>query len=204
MTIMTVFKLCFNIVLNRFFQCEKQVCLCSCIFLCWVDLAGSIIFLVFGQVLHWFWVWSKTSCSDFVDIFRVLYFSPDPFCVLSLSFCMLCLGRGVGQWLLCLCVCMCRSVGRLWFELGNVYEKYGCVRWVQGFVGSFCSASTVACVSRTSFVFCCWLVYRISFVVVGGAVAGGCRQDGAVVELSLGTLVPTSLSLFSLCFVVCP
>ncbi len=29
--------------------------------------------------------------------------------------------------------------------------------------------------------------------------AGGCRQDGAVVGLSLGTLVPTSLSLFSLC-----
>ncbi len=59
----------------------------------------------------------------------------------------------MGQWCLCLGDCMCRSVGRLWIELGDVSEMYGCVRWVQRLVGSFCFASTVACVSRISFVF---------------------------------------------------
>jgi hypothetical protein len=60
----------------------------------------------------------------------------------------------VGQWCFFLEVYMCRSVGRLWFGVENVYVVHGCVRWMRGLVGSFCFAPTVACVSRTSFVFC--------------------------------------------------
>ncbi len=97
----------------------------------------------------------ETRVQVFVDVFHVLYFSSDPFCVLSLSFCMLCVGRGVGQWRLCLCAWLCRSVGRLWFEMGYVYEMHRCVRGLQRFVGSFCVSPTVACVSQISFVYLC-------------------------------------------------
>ncbi len=100
----------------------------------------------------------KRLVRIFVDVFRVLYFSPDPFCVLSLLFCILGGNRGVGQWCLCLGDGMCRSVGRLWIELGDVSEMYGCVCWMRRLVGSFCFVPTVACVSQTSFVFCCLLV----------------------------------------------
>ncbi len=98
----------------------------------------------------------KRRVRIFVDVFHVLYFSPDPFRALPLLICMLGESRGVMQRCFCLGDCMCRSVGRLWFEeVGNVYGLYRCVRWVQGFVGSFCFAPTVVCVSRTYFVFCC-------------------------------------------------
>ncbi len=60
-------------------------------------------------------------------------------------------GNGVSVWGT---DCMCLSVGRLWFEMVDAYEMYGRVRWMQGFVGSFCFAPTVACVSQTSFVYC--------------------------------------------------
>ncbi len=39
----------------------------------------------------------KTRVQVFVDVFHVLYFSPDPFCVLSLLFCMLGGSRGWGN-----------------------------------------------------------------------------------------------------------
>ena len=96
----------------------------------------------------------KYRVRIFVDVFRVLCFSPDSFCTLSVSFCMLGGSWGVGQWCFFLEVYMCRSVGRLWFGVENVYVVHGCVRWMRGLVGSFCFAPTVACVSRTSFVFC--------------------------------------------------
>jgi hypothetical protein len=154
MTIMTVFKLCPNIVLNRVFQCEKQFCLDSFIFLC--RFGGINYFLGFRTCFTLILSMVKKVVFGFLSMFfMLLIFLPDPFFALPLLFCMLGGSREVGQWCFFLGVFMCRLVGRLWFKVGDVYEMYGCVRWVQGFVGSFCFAPTVACVSRTSFVFCC-------------------------------------------------
>ncbi len=140
-----------NIVLNRVFQFEKQFCLDFRIFLC--QFGRIHYFLGFRTSFTLIFSMVKNVMFGFCRCFLCSLFFAGPF--LCTLFVVLYAWWELGGGTVFLDFCMCRSVGRLWFEVGYVYEVHCCERCVQGFVGSFCFAPTVACVSQTSFVFCC-------------------------------------------------
>jgi hypothetical protein len=163
MTIMTVFKLFPNIVLNRVFQCEKQFCLDFCILFC--RFSGIHYFLGFRSIIHWVWAWSKTSCLGFCRCFSCSLFFAGPF--LCASFVVL-----YAWW-------ESRGVVRL-ADCGSRWDTF--MRCMVVYVGCRgLSDLFVLLPPSPSFVFCCWLVCRVLCGVVGGAVTGVWRQGGAVV-----------------------
>ncbi len=94
MTIMTVFKLCFNIVLNRVFQCEKQVCLDSCIFLC--RFGGIHYFLGFQTCFTLILSMVKKRVFRFLSMFFMFFIFRRTLFVYSL--CRFVCLVGVGGW----------------------------------------------------------------------------------------------------------
>jgi hypothetical protein len=116
------------------------------------QIGGIYCFLVFRTCFRIYLSVVKNVLFRFLSMFFLFcLFCRSLIFVLSLWFvCLL-----MGQWCFCLVDCMCCLEGSLCIGEGDAFEMYGCVRWIWGSVGSFCFAPTVACVSQTSFVFCC-------------------------------------------------
>ena len=123
MTIMTVFKLCFNIVLNCVFQDEKQVCLDSCIFL--YRFGGIHYFLVFRTCFTLVLSMVKKRVFRFLSMFVMFFiFRRTLFvCFLCRFVCFVWVGGWGNGASVCVFVCVDRLAG-----CGSSWETF--MRWL--------------------------------------------------------------------------